>query len=509
MSRRKSFKILTIGGWLVRILQIGNNLLLIPLYLKYIGVESYGYWLASGGVLAWVAAFDFGVVGIIKLRCAFYFGKNQPEKAAAYFQTGLIIYSLLLLLMLGIAYGLSFVLDPLLNFPAEDVDLYRHTFMLAALAVTFAILKNALGAYLHALQRPVADVFSSVLGQLINLIVVIYLLLWTSLGLWVIPIGMLSNHLLSTVCVLGYLFLRTNTLRRLLSFQRAIFFDYLTISPILFFSRLGSQLTAKIEPTLIVMYLTPELATMFTVAKRLIEVMMGFANTVRGGMMAGFSHYFGEKGAGATVDLLDRILQMTLGMSFAIALVYLASNRPFVGVWVGPELYIGTLICALIGLEALTRSVGDSMIQLVGALGEMRRSSVALLAESIVKVGLMFLFLPLLGIVGLPLAALLSGAAKAAYSIRRLKSNLAAVRVDIARPLLAAFLALGLLVGAALLGSYGAGQNHWLWLLLTLVLSGLCAAAYVIWAFPFVRCELSSGLMQVRARLPIFGPKIL
>ena len=509
MSRRKSFKILTIGGWLVRILQIGNNLLLIPLYLKYIGVESYGYWLASGGILAWVAAFDFGVVGIIKQRCAFYFGKNEPDTAAVYFQTGLIIYSLLLLLMLGIAYGLSFVLDPLLNFPAEDVDLYRYTFMLAALAAAFAILKNVFGAYTHALQRPSADVLASVAGQLINLIVVVYLLLFTSLGLWAIPIGILSNHLLSTTCVLVYLYFRANILRQLLPFKRAVFFDYLRISPILFFSRLGSQLTEKIEPTLIVMFLTPELATMFTLAKRLIEVLMGFANTVRGGMIAGFSHYFGENGAGATVDLLDRILQITLGMSLAIVVIYLASNRHFVDLWVGPELYIGTLICAIIGLEALTKSVGDSMIQLVGALGEMRRSSVALLAESIVKVGLMFLFLPFIGIVGLPLAALIGGVAKAGYSVGRLKSNLAAVRVDIARPLLAVVLALVLLFGATLIGCYVAGQNHWIWLPLNLLLSGLCAIAYVIWTFPFVRCELYSGLTQVRARLSIFGPKTL
>ena len=509
MSRRKSFKILTIGGSLVRILQIGNNLLLIPLYLKYIGVESYGYWLASGGVLAWVAAFDFGVVGIIKQRCAFYFGKNQPETAVAYFQTGLIIYSLLLLLMLGIAYGLSFVLDPLLNFPAEDVDLYRHTFMLAALSVTFAILKNALGAYLHALQRPVADVFASVAGQLINLIVVIYLLLWTSLGLWAIPIGMLSNHLLSTVCVLGYLSFRTSTLRRLLLFQRAIFFDYLTISPILFFSRLGSQLTAKFEPTLIVMYLTPELATMFTVAKRLIEVMMGFANTVRGGMIAGFSHYFGEKGAGATVDLLDRILQMTLGMSFAIALVFIATNRYFVELWVGQELYIGTLICIFMSLEALSKSVGDSMIHLVGALGEMRRSSVALLAESVIKVGLMFILLPHLGVVGLPLAALLSATGKAGYSICRLRHNLHHLHLDMRHPLQGFLLAMSLFAGAALLGGYNVGQNPWLWVTLNFSLSGICAISFVVWAFPFIQRELLTAILKLRMYLPLFGSKTL
>ena len=75
MSRKKSFKILVFGGWFVRFLQIGNNLLLIPLIIAKIGPNQYGYWLASGGILAWASACDLGVAGIIKQRCSLYLGR--------------------------------------------------------------------------------------------------------------------------------------------------------------------------------------------------------------------------------------------------------------------------------------------------------------------------------------------------------------------------------------------------------------------------------------------------
>jgi O-antigen/teichoic acid export membrane protein len=498
MSRTKAFKIIVLGGTGVRLLQIGNNLLIIPLILAKIGAEQYGYWLATGGILAWASTCDFGVVGIVKQRCSFFLGKNNTDVASTYFHTGLVVYSFLLILMLIVVYGLSFLLHPLLDFPEIDSKLYRTAFMLAGLAMALSILKTVFGAYLHASRQPSGGVISSAVGQLVNLLLVIYLLLWTSLGLWAIPIGLLANQLISVCLIVCYVFKHTRVLHTKPVFKREIFHDYFTISPVMFLARMGSQLTAKIEPTLIVMFINPELATMFTVAKRLIEVMMSFANTVRAGMIAGFSHYFGEKGAEATIDLLDRILQMTVGFSFAITLVYLATNRYFVNLWVGRELYIGTLICVFIGLEALTKSVGDSMLQLVGALGEMRRSSIALFAESVIKVGLMFLFLPLIGIVGLPVAALLSGVGKAIYSISRLKQNLDDVRLDMTCPLLGSAVALGLLFGAALIGSFGTDQNPWLWLPMSLLVSCLFAGLFNLWAFPFIRKEVFLFLTKFR-----------
>ena len=509
MSRKKSFKILVFGGWFVRFLQIGNNLLLIPLIIAKIGPNQYGYWLASGGILAWASACDLGLAGIIKQRCSLYLGRMSTGKAVEYFQVGLLIYCLLLLLLLAVIYGLSFLLDPLLNLPAQQVTLFQHTFLLAGAAMALSVLKNIFAAYLHAAQKPTGDIVAGALGQLLNLVFVVYLLTCTSAGLWAIPIGMFANHFASVIVILYYIFKESPVLRTKPSISRAILRDYFTVSPVLFVARLGSQMTAKIEPTLIVMFLTPELATMFTIAKRLVEVMMGFANSVRGGLIAGFSHFFGEKGAEATVNLLDRILQMTIGISFAIALVYVATNRNFVDLWVGPEYYIGSLICVFMSLEAFSKSVGDSMIHLVGALGELRRSSVALLAESVIKVGLMFIFLPLLGVVGLPLASLISSTGKAGYSICRLRRTLHCLRIDMNHPMLSFLLALSLLAGASFLGWFGAGQNPWLWLPLHLLLSAICAVFFAVWAFPFIRSELRTTISKLQLHLPLFGSKKL
>ena len=507
MPRKKAFKVLVLGGWFVRLLKIGNNLLLIPLILSKIGAEQYGYWLASGGILAWAGACDFGVVGIIKQRCSLFLGKKDTETAVSYFQAGLLVYSILLLLMLLVVFGLSFLLQPMLDFPVVDAELYRQAFMVAGLGMSLAILKNVFSAYLHAAQRPTGDIVASVVGQLLNLALVVYLLVWTSVGLWAIPIGLLANHLSTVLVIVYYVFKETRVLHAKPTYSREIFHDYLTISPVLFFSRLGSQMTMKIEPTLIVMFLNPELATMFTVAKRLIEVLIGFANSVRGGMIAGFSHYFGEKGADATVGLLDRILQITIAISSVITVLYLSVNHAFVALWVGEEFYLGTLICVCIALDGFTTSVGNTTIQLVGALGEMRRSSLALLVESIVKVLGMLLLLPLLGVVGLPIAAFLSAAGKLYYSLGRFRQHLDGVRLAVHRPVVA--LLLGGLLSACAIWMNAASwmRDSWIWLLLLPALVAFLSVAYVVWAFPYVREEVVSLCAKVYGRFDAIRKK--
>lgn len=498
-SRKKAFKTIAIGQSFVRLLQIGNNLLLIPLYLKVIGAEQYGYWLATGGILAWVSACDFGLVGIVKQRCALFLGKKETARAIQYFHAGLLVYGGIILVMLALIWGLSLLLQPILSLPAEDADLYRYTFCVAGIAMGFSLLGNVFAGYLHASQRPGGDILAAAIGQLLNLAVVIYLLLFTTAGLWAIPLGLLTNHACYALFLILYFLFKTSALSIRPVFEKSIFRDYFTTGPVLFLSRLGSQLTSKIEPTLIVIFLTPELATMYTVVKRLVEVLFGFANSVRGGMLAGFSHFYGEQGAAATSVLLDRILQITIGISLLVVIFYISVNQSFVSLWVGEAFYLGSLLSVFIAFEAFTNSIANTTIQLVGALGEMRRSSLALLAESILKVFGMLILLPLIGVVGLPIAGLLSASGKLYYSLRRLHEHLQQLRLRVLRPGWAVLLATLLFAAVIGLDASGFMQSGWIWALALPMLFLLLSGLYLLWAFPYLREEFLALCLKVRS----------
>ena len=51
-----------------------NGVVLVPLYLARIPLETYGYWMATGNILAWLSLVDPGFSAIIHQREATSYG---------------------------------------------------------------------------------------------------------------------------------------------------------------------------------------------------------------------------------------------------------------------------------------------------------------------------------------------------------------------------------------------------------------------------------------------------
>lgn len=57
---------------------LANGLLLIPLYVRYIPLDLWGLWAATGNILAWITIFDPGFSGIVKITVSReYFSKTK------------------------------------------------------------------------------------------------------------------------------------------------------------------------------------------------------------------------------------------------------------------------------------------------------------------------------------------------------------------------------------------------------------------------------------------------
>ena len=79
------------GGWLSNLIHIIQGLLLIPLYLHYLGDRLYGFWLATGGVLAWISMLDLGASAVTLQRCAAAYGRKDLATVTSYFWHGVVV----------------------------------------------------------------------------------------------------------------------------------------------------------------------------------------------------------------------------------------------------------------------------------------------------------------------------------------------------------------------------------------------------------------------------------
>src|ERR1039457_4824351 len=88
VSRRGAALVSLAGGSAGTLLVIIQAVVLIPLFLRYVGPRLYGAWLASGDFLVWMQSFDLGLPNLMIQRIALAHGRGDQRSVGEWFGTG-------------------------------------------------------------------------------------------------------------------------------------------------------------------------------------------------------------------------------------------------------------------------------------------------------------------------------------------------------------------------------------------------------------------------------------
>jgi O-antigen/teichoic acid export membrane protein len=407
------------SGYVLRIIGIVENLILIPLYLKYIGASVYGYWLATGGILAWLGMLDFGVAGIIKQRCAKAYGEKNYQRMCDYFSHGMIAYLFMAAIILIFCWILSFFVGQIFRIPLENRTVIRYAFVLAGGGLVTSVIRSGLVSFSQAVQRPQLTMYIAVFSQLVHFGICLWLIL-TGCGLLAIPIGLIVRNLVGVPFIAvqaGNIFL---SFQGKLKWNRTVVMDYLRLGPTLLLARLGSQSTRKIEPVLITYFISAELATAFFITKKLAEILQGFMNSIRGAIVPGFAHLWGQGLREKTVKIFSLIIDSAFWGTLVMLTAYIVINKSFIILWTSSKQFAGMNVVLFIALAVLFESLLDTNARILGATGRIGQSSIIITIEGLMRIALMTAFLPLFKLPGLPLAAIFSAGVTSIYLIVRM-----------------------------------------------------------------------------------------
>ena len=395
-----------IGGYINNGVVILQGVVLVPFYLHFIGGRMYGLWLASGGVLAWLSFMDMRLGSVISQRVASAYGQKAYERAGSYFINGMVVYTILGLLFFLAALALSYLMPGWFNASPEESEILRYCFLLAAIATFANVISDGLRSFAQALQRPLFPslnlAFCRVLG-----ISGLTCFLFMDYGLWSIPFGLLLTALLALVMNLFYCSLLFRGLGGGGGIDKRILKEYFLLSPSLFAGNFGQSIVSKVEPTLIAAMINPELATTFVLTKRAAEMVGMLLQVIFSSFLPSFSHLYAQD-----QNKAGQILSKTIPLTFVAAIVgyssYAAFNQSFINLWVEANNFAGQTVTVMIALGLVVMSTQSFLFQLLVGTGDVSRPSYLLLAESLMRVLLMALLLRFLGLVGLPLAMLIS-----------------------------------------------------------------------------------------------------
>lgn len=501
-SRRRGAAIALAGGYAGMVLLLVQGLVLVPLYLHYLGAGTYGAWLASGEVLGWLAVLDLGIAGVSSQRMAAAHGRGDHRVVADYFGTGVLMQAALAAGVVLLAVVAAPFVPGWVQLTGPAADELASCFVVAGVATGLGLLANVVGALALSTQRMLFVHAATVGAGVLGLAVAVVLLLG-EYGLWALALGMLvrSGSLLLAVSAHALYVLR-HDLRQRARLHGATAREYLGFSGVAVLTMVGNTAANRSDGVLIALLFGPETVTVYVLTRRAAEMLSMFLARIGGAVYPGFAHLVGSGNHARAGEVAGQVARLYFWTAVPATALYMALNRSFVELWVGPAQFAGQSLTVLVGLNVLVVGWASLVLYVNGAAGNITRAGVAVFVEAVARVGAALVLLSAAGLAGLPAAGVATAAVSAHVGLGWLFR-----RLELPRPRVplrqAAFAAVLLAAGAA------AGTVRWADTWLQFVAWGGAfggvALAAVLALEPAARTVAARLLARVRGRTQAAG----
>lgn len=453
-SRRRGAAVMLAGGYANLLLLTVQGLVLVPLYLRHLGTEAYGAWMASGDLLGWLAVLDLGIAGVSSQRMAAAHGRGHRRRVGEYFGTGLVVQAALVVVLTVLAVAAAPRVPGWVRLSGPAGAELAGCFAVAGVATGLGLLGNVAGGLALSTQRMVFVNLAVFVSGVAGIAATLGLLL-AGHGLWALALGMLVRGGVMLLAVGGHAaWVLRHDLRVRARVRWRVVRELAALSPVTVLTMLGNAAVARSDAVLIALFYGPATVTVYVLTRRAADMLALFLARIGAAVYPGFAHLVGGGDRARAAAVLSQVGRVYFWSAVPSVALYLALNRTFVEVWVGAGQFAGQGVTLLVGLNVLVVGWAALVTYVLGAAGQIARSGLTIFAEAVLRVALALALLSALGLPGLPLAGVPTSAAAGFLALGWLYRGLG-VRVPRV-PLREA------LLGAALLGAgAAAGTVRW------------------------------------------------
>jgi O-antigen/teichoic acid export membrane protein len=487
VSRRRA-TIATLAGSSANTIIVSIQVLvLMPLYLRAVGPHLYGAWLGAGDFLIWMQAFDLGLPNLMIQRIGVAHGQGNTKAIAEYYATGLAVAGMVSLVLAIAASILSQFIPGWMGIEGADARLLQHCFILGVVAGSINLFNNTIVGLSRAIQDTAFLNGVVVVATLLSFAVSLGAVL-TGWGLWAVPMGLAARAIVSLAgsAIFNVKVMRGEMLAHL-HVRRAVLREFLAVSPATALGGLGYAMMNQSESAIIAIVLRPELAAVLVFTRKLLEVGRNVVDMIAFAAYGGIAHLVASKQRNRILHVLAEITTLRLSCAIVGAAAYMAVNASLVAVWAGPAQFGGPTLTILMAVQFLVVGQAFLLNYSYRAIGPVIKGSLALLAESVVRVPLMAGLVMLLGLVGIPLAGIITGSLFAVLTLRWTKEEVSSFADPGPHTPLRVWWARGgiLLIGA-LLGLV-VQVRSWPYVVVTSVVVASLTGAVLLWLDPVLR----------------------
>jgi hypothetical protein len=400
------------------------GLLVTRTVLHILGKDTWGLWAASGALLSYAGLADLGVLRIFPWVIADADGKKDDDRIRASLAAGLPYAIFTGFAYVGVALLLWHFYPAVLRLSPRDQSALRGPVFSVVILTAFTFPLRVFTALLTGLQDAT---FLGVVGlvEVIESSLLTFVLAWRGFGLYSLAIGVALPPVFSAAAALFRSNVSFGRLLRGWLWPNRQLISSLAVDGIgAWLSTVGFQLAAAADPVILSNAGLRSAITGFVITSRLPMTLVHFVWILPDAALVGLAQLRAEGDRDRTRDVVLAILRLNLILAGVVACAVLASNAGFVRVWVGAELFLGAPLNALFAANAVLITAIHGLVVISGVFGSRLKVGSVFVVNGLLHVLLASILGRYIGVYGVCVATLLSGAATAfPVGLRLLKAN--------------------------------------------------------------------------------------
>jgi O-antigen/teichoic acid export membrane protein len=405
------------------IFAIVTGLVLVPLYLHYFSVSTYGSYLSSGNIVSMLGLIEGGTAMVVTQRLAISYARKDLKTFANLVGAGLVISGLLMVIVLIIGFCLvPFISTWVKAEPAQYKNL-QYAFALAvvgaALSLVFSNISAIFQAWLKVHISGMVNLISIAIGIGATL-----LSLKLGLGVISIPLGLAVRGFFGVVTLLicvAVILIKEHYPR--IQIQRQDCRDVIKSTIPMFGTNVAKSVVTNSQLLIITNYINPTASAIFFITSRIFTVCEYFLAPIGSSIYSSISHLVGESDHSKLKNSIISVFGLFSAFSVIIIAGSLALNKSFVSVWLGADKFGGQELSALLCLAMFFSARFRYLEFNLYALGVFGKTILYDMISSVVRIVIIFATIRYIGTISLPLAEILANSVLLGYYINKLLIN--------------------------------------------------------------------------------------
>ena len=408
MSRTIRATIAALFGYSRFAVAIVVGLALVPFTLRHVGAQLYGYWLASGELLAYASLTEFGVLVTLPWLIAEADGRSDRDGIRLLLTTGGAAALISAAACLVLSLVLWAVLPSLLHLAPAQRSAVTGPVLVMALFAVVALPLRIFTCTLTGMQDVRFTGMSDLAAMTLNPIITVVMLL-NGDGLYALAFGTAVPQLLvGLVSLLRVGSIAPDLLR---SWHRPRWSDIrvlFTEGTGAWIGGWGWRLFSASDGLVLASMGRPTAVAALAFTNKLAQALTQLSWVPCDSGLPGLAHLAGEHPGPRLRQAVVVMVRVYLALAGSVACVIVAVNPAFVRGWVGLNFFAGDKANVVIAMLVVAMTFGHALAVVSSVLGQRIQLGVATLLSGIAHVALAFAFGLRFGIFGILFAGLLS-----------------------------------------------------------------------------------------------------